>query len=283
MLAAGLLTAGVGVPLLAGGLSRSTGSAQAEARGDLTADLVEVLQGAPELVLYGREEDRLRRRFGRPIGSSSYTPGATRPSPGSATGLIVLVAGLTTTGVLALAVSAHATGRLDRVLVATVALLALASFEAVATLPGAAQELGATLASGRRVLELVDRPVRGRGRAVGRRSAPAAGRRRTRTGHRPLRAGGRSGARRIRPATRAGRAARARRRERRREDDRDRLLLRFLDPESGRVTIGGRDVRAMRQEDVRRTFALAGQEAHIFNSTIRENLCSPGRTPSTPS
>ena len=28
----------------------------------------------------------------------------------------------------------------------------------------------------------------------------------------------------------------------------------------------------MRQEDVRRTFALAGQEAHVFNSTIRENL-----------
>ena len=51
-----------------------------------------------------------------------------------------------------------------------------------------------------------------------------------------------------------------------------RLLFRFLDPESGRVTIDGRDVRQMRQEDVRGTFALAGQEAHVFNSTIRENL-----------
>ena len=28
----------------------------------------------------------------------------------------------------------------------------------------------------------------------------------------------------------------------------------------------------MRQEDVRRTFALAGQEAHVFNSSLRENL-----------
>ena len=50
------------------------------------------------------------------------------------------------------------------------------------------------------------------------------------------------------------------------------LLLRFLDPEDGRVTIAGRDVREYRQEDVRRQFALAGQEAHVFDSTIRENL-----------
>jgi ATP-binding cassette, subfamily C, bacterial CydC len=50
------------------------------------------------------------------------------------------------------------------------------------------------------------------------------------------------------------------------------LLLRFLDPEQGRVTLGGHDVRELRQTDVRRTFALAGQDAHIFNSTIRANL-----------
>jgi len=50
------------------------------------------------------------------------------------------------------------------------------------------------------------------------------------------------------------------------------LLLRFLDPDEGRVAIGGHDVREYRQEDVRATFALAGQEAHLFDSTIRENL-----------
>ena len=31
-------------------------------------------------------------------------------------------------------------------------------------------------------------------------------------------------------------------------------------------------MRELRQEDVRRTFALAGQNAHVFNSTIRANL-----------
>src|SRR5204862_145368 len=59
--------------------------------------------------------------------------------------LSILVAGATAVGVLAVAVAAHDTGALDRVLVATLALLALASFESVAPLSGAARELAATL------------------------------------------------------------------------------------------------------------------------------------------
>jgi ABC-type multidrug transport system fused ATPase/permease subunit len=50
------------------------------------------------------------------------------------------------------------------------------------------------------------------------------------------------------------------------------LLLRFLDPARGRVSLDGRDLREYRQEDVRAAFALAGQEAHVFDSSIRANL-----------
>jgi ABC-type multidrug transport system fused ATPase/permease subunit len=50
------------------------------------------------------------------------------------------------------------------------------------------------------------------------------------------------------------------------------LLLRFLDPEDGRVTIAGRDLREYRQEDVRSTFAVAGQDSHLFSTSIRENV-----------
>ncbi len=50
------------------------------------------------------------------------------------------------------------------------------------------------------------------------------------------------------------------------------LLLRFLDPEQGRVTIGGRDIRELRQEDVRRTIAVAGQDGHLFSASIRDNI-----------
>ena len=50
-----------------------------------------------------------------------------------------------------------ASASVDRVLVATVALLALASFDCVLPLRAAAVELAATVTAARRVLELVDR------------------------------------------------------------------------------------------------------------------------------
>ena len=62
------------------------------------------------------------------------------------------VTGATVAGVLALAAA-----DLDRVLVAMLALLALASFEAVQPLPAAARDLRRVCAAGERVLELLDR------------------------------------------------------------------------------------------------------------------------------
>jgi ABC-type multidrug transport system fused ATPase/permease subunit len=58
------------------------------------------------------------------------------------------------------------------------------------------------------------------------------------------------------------------------------LLLRFLDPEAGRVTLAGRDLRDYRQEDVRRAIAVAGQESHLFSASVRDNVClaRPGAT-----
>ncbi len=50
------------------------------------------------------------------------------------------------------------------------------------------------------------------------------------------------------------------------------LLLRFLDPELGRVTIADRDLREYRQADVRRAISVAGQESHLFTASIRANV-----------
>ena len=47
------------------------------------------------------------------------------------------------------------------------------------------------------------------------------------------------------------------------------LLLRFLDPELGRVTLAGRDLRDYRQDDVRHVIAVAGQDSHLFSASIR--------------
>src|SRR5262249_24827587 len=50
------------------------------------------------------------------------------------------------------------------------------------------------------------------------------------------------------------------------------LLLRFVDPEWGRVTLDGRDLRDYRLEDVRRAIAVSAQDAHLFSPSIRANL-----------
>jgi ABC-type multidrug transport system fused ATPase/permease subunit len=58
------------------------------------------------------------------------------------------------------------------------------------------------------------------------------------------------------------------------------LLLRFLDPERGRVTLGGRDLGAYRQADLRSVISVAGQDSHLFSVSIRQNvaLARPGAT-----
>jgi ATP-binding cassette, subfamily C, bacterial CydC len=268
LLALGLLAGGVVVPVIAAFLGR--GSAPAE-RGELTASLVELLRGAPELVVYGRGDDELARieAIDRKLVRSERRDALVA---GLADSLSIVVTGLTVAGVLAVAVEAHSAGTLDRVLIATLALLALASFDAVAPLPGVARELSATLAAGRRVLALTDeRPtVRDADQPLAPPSAPATvalehvtarypGEDESALEHFDLRL---DPGRRVALVGPSGAG----------KTTVTNLLFRFLDPAEGRVTIAGENVRSYRQEDVRATFALAGQEAHLFDSSIRENL-----------
>jgi thiol reductant ABC exporter CydC subunit len=270
VLAVGLSAAAVLVPGAAWTTGRTARRRQLAARGELTAELVDTLRGAPELVAYGREDQaaaRLRAADAELVrlGRRDALAG------GLAEALSVLVTGLTVAGVLAVAVAGHDAGTLDRVLVATLALLALSAFDAVQPLAPAVRELTSSAAAGRRVLEVTDTeaaiadpeapmppPTRpapvalegvtaryGRGRPVLRRFDLQ------------LHPGARVAL--VGPSGSGKTTVTS-------------LLLRFLDPEAGRVTIAGRDIREFRQEDVRATFALAGQDAHVFDSTIRANL-----------
>jgi len=271
VLAIGLLVGGLAVPACSGYLGRRAGLRQANARGDLSAELVELIGGAPELVAFGGEQaelDRVRAHDRRLVKLGRRDAAVA----GLGDGLGLLVTGVTVAGVLAVAVHASAHGQLDRVLIAMLALLALASFEAVTPLAGAARELSATLAAGRRVLELTEQ-----GSAVTDPADPAPVPRwpfavelrgvRARYPHQRhpavdgvtlrLEAGehvalvGASGAGKTTVAS---------------------LLLRFLDPEAGRVALAGRDLREYRQDDVRRAITVAGQDSHLFSASIRENL-----------
>jgi thiol reductant ABC exporter CydC subunit len=271
VLAAGLLLGGVVVPVAAASLSRRFVSSQAEARGALSAELVETLAGSAELAAFGLEQDRLRA-FRSADARLVRIARRAALSDGTGDGLRLLVTGATIVGVLAVAVSAHADGRLDRVLIAMLALLSLAAFEAVQPLTEAFRELGATVAAGRRILDLTDREPRIADPAeplpapampfeivlddVCSRYGPE---------ERPALEGF---SLRLEPGRRVvllGRSGAG-------KTTVVRLLLRFIDPERGRVTLAGEDLRRYRQEDVRRLIAVAGQDAHLFSTSIRDNL-----------
>jgi ATP-binding cassette, subfamily C, bacterial CydC len=271
VLAVGLLACGVAVPTIAGTLARSSGGRQSAVRGELTAELVELLRGGSELAIYGQE----RATIERVRACDLRLAGIARRDAlvgGLAESLAVASTGFTLVAVLALAVGAHHTGGLGRVLIATLALLALSSFESVAPLPATARELAATLGAGRRVLGIVDREPRVRDPEhpspppVGPTSVALHGvTARYPSSPWPVFEGLDL---RLDPGDRValvGESGSG-------KTTVTNLLLRFLDPEEGRITVNGIDLRAYRQHDVRRMFAMAGQDAHVFDSTIRANL-----------
>ena len=271
VLAAGLLVGALAIPATAGYLSARAARRQAAARGQLTAELVELHRGGAELVAFGGQAAALDR-----VGSAGDTLVALGRrdalAAGAADALGLVVTGVTVAAVLAVSLSASGDGRLDRVLVAMLALLALASFEAVTPLSATGRALPATLGAGRRILELSGQcaAVRDPARPLPAPRWPFA----LELEHAVARYPGQ-----IAPALRdvclalepgekvaligpsgSGKTTVTN------------LLLRFLDPEEGRVTLAGHDLRNYRQADVRRAIAVAGQEAHLFSASIRDNV-----------
>ncbi len=50
------------------------------------------------------------------------------------------------------------------------------------------------------------------------------------------------------------------------------LLMRFWDPDRGRVTMNGVDLRQYRLDDLRDRIALVAQDTYLFNDTLRSNI-----------
>ncbi|HEV2121788.1 MAG TPA: ABC transporter ATP-binding protein, partial [Chloroflexota bacterium] len=50
------------------------------------------------------------------------------------------------------------------------------------------------------------------------------------------------------------------------------LMMRFWDPQEGRMLVGGRDARGFELNDLRTRISLVSQDIYLFNTTIRENL-----------
>jgi ATP-binding cassette, subfamily C, bacterial CydC len=271
VLAAGLLLAGAGVSWLAARAARQAGRRTAPARGELTAQVTDLLAGAGDLTAYGMEGAALARCD---AADGELTRLARRSAASNAlgSGLSQAVAGLTLWGVLLLGVAAVGAGTMSQVPLAVITLTALASFEAVTALPAAAIQLGQARASAARVGAVLDTPDPVTEPATPR-PLPAGplhvALRRAQARYEPggplaidgvdldLAAGRRVAL--VGPSG-AGKSTVAA------------VLLRLRELSGGTATLGGADLASYRSADVRTVISGCAQDPHLFDTTIAGNI-----------
>ncbi|MET9708571.1 thiol reductant ABC exporter subunit CydC [Nocardiopsis alba] len=278
LLAGGLLLAGLAVPLMAAALGRGPGRREARARGTLSTTLVDTLQGAPDLIAYGAMDRQVAKVE---EADAELTRVARRDAAtlGLSAGAHALITGLTVWGALLLGVLAVEDGSIDATALAVLVLTTLAAFEIVAPLPAVAARLGAIRESGARLFGVLDTPP-----------SIAVDEERERDGGAPVidpdaEASVRIEGLRVRygpdepwaldgidleiPAgatvavigpSGAGKSTLAS------------ILLRFRDPDGGRVEVGGTDITDRPADEVRGVVSGVPQDPHVFASTLRENL-----------
>lgn len=271
VLAVGLLVAGVAVPMLSGAFARRAERRLAPARGALATQVVDLLKGTAELTVTGalarrtagvREADRVLTRIASRAAAATALGG----------GLSAVACGLTVAFAAYAGVTAVHSGRVEGVELAVVVLTPLAAFEAVVGLPLAVQYRQRVKRSAQRVFEVLDAPVPV---SEPREPAPepaspfplevrgltarhADGRQDALSGFDLTLTAGKRVA--VVGASGSGKTTLAQ------------VLLRFLDVRAGTYTIGGSDATALDGDTVRRSVGLCAQDAHLFDSSIRENL-----------
>lgn len=267
---ASLTLAALVLPWLSAALGARADRRQAGARARLAGELVESIDGADELRMLGCGDERMQAlaasdaeltRLARTdalVASSAHLLG------GVLTGAGLLVA-------LALGIAAVHAGALAGVLLAALAFLVLGAYEAITPLPAAARSLRTCAVSAGRLQEIASAeppvcdppaPLHASGtgelRVEGLRFRYAPGEPWLLDGlELSLAAGERVAL--VGPSG-VGKSTLGE------------LLVRLRDPQRGRVTLDGCDVRTLAQEQVRRAVLLCGQDARVFNTTIRENL-----------
>ena len=276
VLLAFLVLVGVVLPLLTRWLSREVSARAVRTRGELSATIVDEVNGLADLIALDRADGHRARALA--LGADLDRTGERQALfRGLSVGLAAFFTSLCAVAVLGLAIPLVIGGTLDGVYLALLPLAAIAAFEAVQPLSLSVQLLGGSRAAAGRLFEVVDAPppveepviplvppvpgpltpglavdVRGvtfrydpDGRAVlddVTFSIPAGG---------SVAIVGPSG---------SGKSTLVN------------LLLRFWDYTEGEILVGGCDLRELRADDARRLFAVVSQRVDLFDATIRDNL-----------
>ncbi|MEU4731568.1 thiol reductant ABC exporter subunit CydD [Streptomyces sp. NPDC023588] len=271
VLTVGLLAAGIGVPLVSGACARRAERRLAPARGELATRVADLLTGTAELTVAGALEDR-KGRARQSDGLLTRIAARGAAAAGLGGGLSALVCGLTVVAAAAVAATAVHQGRLSGVAMAVAVLTPLAAFEAVNGLPLAVQYRQRVRRSAERVYEVIDAPapVEEPEHAAAAPASPF-----------PLRLTGlaarhpgqeRDALRGLDLTLEAGHRIAVVGPSGSGKTTLAQVLLRFLDPREGAYTLGGTDARTLDGDDVRARVGLCAQDAHLFDSSVRENL-----------
>jgi len=272
ILGASLLGAIVFAPVVAvlqgGG---SSAAREAECRGELTAQVVDLVQGAPELMAFGQEEMYVDRIDAV---DAELTALARRRAlaAGTTSAVVTSCMGVAVVGVLAAGVAALRAHRMEPVMLAVLPLAAVGAFESVPTLAMAALRTRQVVAAGRRLLAIdaIPVPVRDPDRPdVLPPGCPDVAVEKAHLRYRPdlpwalrgldlsLPAGSRVA---LVGASGSGKTSLVN------------VLLRFWPLDAGRAALGGVDLDRLDQARVRRSVALVDQHARLFSGTIRQNV-----------
>lgn len=271
VLGASLLLALVGAPLLA--LAGRQHAHERAARAELSADVVDLLQGAAELLAFGRVDAALERidEEGRALERQARRRAL---ASAAASALTLACLGGAVVGTLSLAVAAVHRHQLEGIMLAVLPLTALGAFEPVRGASTAALGLADALSSGRRLLAVADRPAPVTDPPEALRAAvpsgcPAVALEHASLRYRPelglalddvsftLEPGGRLAV--------VGRSGSG-------KSSIVSVLLRFWPLESGAVAIGAVPMERLAQREARRLFGLVDQAADLFAGSIRHNV-----------
>lgn len=270
VLVAFLAVTGILLPLFTRYLTRLPASEIITGRANLNAGLTDEIQGIADLMAFGQEQSFHTQaiRSSSALEQAQMRMATLRGMAGALAALFASLAGLT---ILFLAIPLVSGGKIEGVFLALLPLTAIASFEAVQPLGAAMQHLETSQAAARRLFEIIDAPP-----AVTDSPDPlpspvdfsiefhrvsfryTAGEPlvlddvsfRILNGERIAIIG----------ASGAGKSTLVN------------LLLRFWEPQTGEVYIGGTNLSAFRSEDVRQWLGVVPQHPHLFNGTLRDNL-----------
>ncbi len=273
ILAAGLLVTGFLQPLLTTLLVRNLSLRLVHYRSVSSAQTVEYLQGLEDLQAANAADMRKRA-----LSTEFHRAGAAEEKislvNAAGSGFYLLLMNLTLLAILWAAIPAVANGGLDGVSLAVVALVSLASFEGVATLPAAAQHFTGALASSERLFSVGEdasqvHTVSAVNRSLedpiievedlslsldeGRSSLFAGLSLSLQPGRRVALVG----------ASGSGKTSLVN------------ALLGFIQPWRGRITLNGADISLMDPDQLRSLFAVLPQSTYLFNDTVRANLLLP--------